>query len=97
MSIQLVNCRGKNNASVCCQDETEQKTVMKQVTFHGVSTLTQIHLDIWQASGSYHSELRCFRAVIILVRAGAAVDAVIESLSQHMEEGDIVIDGGNEW
>eukprot|EP00803_Ostreobium_quekettii_P009269 evm.model.scf_254EXC.8 EVM.evm.TU.scf_254EXC.8 scf_254EXC:52995-58130(+) len=37
------------------------------------------------------------RRVMILVRAGAPVDAVIESVSEHMEEGDIIIDGGNEW
>ena len=35
--------------------------------------------------------------VIILVKAGAPVDATIEGLSAHMEAGDIIIDGGNEW
>jgi 6-phosphogluconate dehydrogenase len=35
--------------------------------------------------------------VIILVKAGAPVDATIAGLSQHMEPGDIIIDGGNEW
>jgi 6-phosphogluconate dehydrogenase len=33
----------------------------------------------------------------MLVKAGAPVDATIEGLMQHMEEGDIIIDGGNEW
>jgi 6-phosphogluconate dehydrogenase (decarboxylating) len=37
------------------------------------------------------------RRVIILVKAGAPVDATIAALSEHMEEGDIIIDGGNEW
>ena len=37
------------------------------------------------------------RRVIILVKAGAPVDATIEALCEHMEEGDIIIDGGNEW
>ena len=37
------------------------------------------------------------RRVIILVKAGAPVDATIEALSEYMEEGDIIIDGGNEW
>jgi 6-phosphogluconate dehydrogenase (decarboxylating) len=37
------------------------------------------------------------RRVIILVKAGAPVDATIASLSEYMEEGDIIIDGGNEW
>ena len=35
------------------------------------------------------------RRVMIMVKAGAAVDAVIESLLPHLEKGDIVIDGGN--
>jgi 6-phosphogluconate dehydrogenase len=37
------------------------------------------------------------RRVIILVKAGAPVDATIEGLMQFMEPGDIIIDGGNEW
>ena len=35
--------------------------------------------------------------MIILVKAGAPVDATIAGLSEHMEPGDIIIDGGNEW
>jgi len=35
------------------------------------------------------------RRVMIMVKAGAVVDHVIESLLPFLEEGDIVIDGGN--
>lgn len=35
------------------------------------------------------------RKVIILVQAGAATDRVIEGLLEHLESGDIIIDGGN--
>ncbi|MCS4535055.1 NADP-dependent phosphogluconate dehydrogenase [Corynebacterium sp. HS2168-gen11] len=35
------------------------------------------------------------RRAIIMVQAGAATDAVIEQLADAMEEGDIIIDGGN--
>jgi 6-phosphogluconate dehydrogenase len=35
------------------------------------------------------------RRAMIMVKAGKAVDAVIEQLIPHMEEGDIIIDGGN--
>src|SRR6516165_10650713 len=35
------------------------------------------------------------RKVMIMVKAGAAVDAVIEQLRSYLEPGDIVIDGGN--
>jgi len=35
------------------------------------------------------------RKVFLLVKAGAAVDAFIESIIPHLEPGDIIIDGGN--
>ena len=35
------------------------------------------------------------RKVMMLVKAGGAVDALIEQLIPHLEEGDIIIDGGN--
>ncbi|MEE3850075.1 NADP-dependent phosphogluconate dehydrogenase [Gordonia sp. LSe1-13] len=35
------------------------------------------------------------RRVLIMVKAGAATDAVIEELASAMEPGDIIIDGGN--
>lgn len=38
-----------------------------------------------------------FRSVIILVKAGSAVDQTIEQLLKYMEPGDVIIDGGNEW
>jgi 6-phosphogluconate dehydrogenase len=37
------------------------------------------------------------RRVIILVKAGAPVDSTIKGLMEYLEEGDIIIDGGNEW
>jgi 6-phosphogluconate dehydrogenase len=35
------------------------------------------------------------RKVMLLVKAGAAVDAFIDQLIPHLEPGDIIIDGGN--
>ena len=35
------------------------------------------------------------RRILLMVKAGAAVDAVIAELLPHLEPGDIVIDGGN--
>jgi len=37
------------------------------------------------------------RRVLIMVTAGAAVDAVIDDLVPLLEPGDVVIDGGNTW
>ncbi|MEO7033844.1 MAG: NAD(P)-binding domain-containing protein, partial [Polyangiaceae bacterium] len=41
------------------------------------------------------STLKSPRRVFILVKAGAAVDAVINELTPLMAKGDIIIDGGN--
>ena len=35
------------------------------------------------------------RSIIIMVKAGKPVDEVIEELIPHLDEGDIIIDGGN--
>ncbi len=35
------------------------------------------------------------RKVMVMVKAGSAVDAFIETLLPHLEDGDIIIDGGN--
>ncbi len=35
------------------------------------------------------------RKIMLMVKAGWAVDATIESLLPHLDEGDIIIDGGN--
>jgi 6-phosphogluconate dehydrogenase len=39
--------------------------------------------------------LRKPRAIVMLVKAGAPVDAVIKGLVPHLEPGDLLIDGGN--
>jgi 6-phosphogluconate dehydrogenase len=41
------------------------------------------------------SKLARPRRVMIMVKAGAAVDKVIDGLLPHLDEGDILIDGGN--
>lgn len=37
------------------------------------------------------------RKIIILIQAGAPVDATISTLCSYMDAGDVIIDGGNEW
>ncbi|KAJ6817661.1 6-phosphogluconate dehydrogenase, decarboxylating 2, chloroplastic-like [Iris pallida] len=37
------------------------------------------------------------RSVVILVKAGAPVDQTIATLSEFLEPGDAIVDGGNEW
>ena len=42
------------------------------------------------------ASLRRPRKVMMLVKAGSAVDDLIEQLLPHLEPGDVIIDGGNE-
>jgi len=37
------------------------------------------------------------RRIIVMVKAGAAVDAVIQELAPLLDEGDIIVDGGNSF
>merc|ERR1740115_281135 len=37
------------------------------------------------------------RIVMFLVKAGAVVDSCIDKFAELLEEGDILVDGGNEW
>jgi 6-phosphogluconate dehydrogenase len=37
------------------------------------------------------------RRILIMVKAGPAVDAVIDELAPHLDPGDVLIDGGNSW
>jgi 6-phosphogluconate dehydrogenase len=35
------------------------------------------------------------RRIVVMVKAGPAVDAVVDELAPHLEAGDVVVDGGN--
>lgn len=41
------------------------------------------------------AKLKAPRRIMMLVKAGSAVDSFIEQLLPHLEKGDIIIDGGN--
>jgi 6-phosphogluconate dehydrogenase len=41
------------------------------------------------------ASLKTPRKIMLMIKAGKPVDAVIESLIPHLEPGDIIIDGGN--
>ncbi len=43
------------------------------------------------------SKLSKPRKIVILVMAGKPVDDTIAGLAEHLEPGDLIVDGGNEW
>lgn len=49
------------------------------------------HKDI----ASFVASLERPRKIVMMIKAGAPVDQVIDQLLPHLEEGDILIDGGN--
>ncbi len=52
-------------------------------------------LDIAASAKELFARLERPRRIVLLVNAGAAVDAVLDSLDPLLEEDDIVVDGGN--
>ncbi len=55
-------------------------------------------LTAYKELKDFIASLKRPRKVMILVKAGAPTDAVIDSVTPFLEKGDIVIDGGNaEW
>uniref|UniRef100_A0A7N0UL28 6-phosphogluconate dehydrogenase, decarboxylating n=1 Tax=Kalanchoe fedtschenkoi TaxID=63787 RepID=A0A7N0UL28_KALFE len=46
---------------------------------------------------SFVKSIQAPRVIILLVKAGPPVDATIKTLVAHMEKGDCIVDGGNEW
>jgi 6-phosphogluconate dehydrogenase len=60
-----------------------------------VRWLTLVRLRVQM--GEFVAALERPRRIIILVQAGAAVDATIAGLTRFLEPGDLIVDGGNEW
>ena len=48
-----------------------------------------------ESIADFVASLKAPRVAIIMVKAGGPTDAVIEELAEHMEPGDIIVDGGN--
>lgn len=91
MGQNLVLNMNDNGYTVAVYNRTEQVTkdflagnAAGRETILGMSSLEELA-----------ASLKRPRKVMIMVKAGAVVDRVIESLLPFLEEGDIIIDGGN--
>ncbi|MGZ5247491.1 MAG: NADP-dependent phosphogluconate dehydrogenase [Flavitalea sp.] len=81
-----------NNFSVIGLDlDTEKASTLEKEATYGKQVKGTVSTEEFVLS------LRKPRAIMLLVPAGKPVDAAIESLLAHLEEGDIVIDGGNSY
>lgn len=88
-----VNCLEKGHSlSVYNRADGNEKTVVKDfLTSNTHYKELQGHTNLKQ----FINTLKKPRKLLIMVNAGAAVDAVIKSLLPFLEPGDIIIDGGN--
>src|SRR3989344_6198551 len=43
----------------------------------------------------FAKSLKRTRVILLMVQAGSAVDAVLKELTEYLDDGDIIIDGGN--
>jgi 6-phosphogluconate dehydrogenase len=66
-----------------------------KVTQDFLATLSGHNFDGREKLEDFVSSIKRPRSVIIMVKAGEGTDAVITSLLSLLEEGDIIIDGGN--
>ena len=71
------------------------RTNSKMVDFVASNPNTPGGLEGCETLESFVASLKRPRKIIILVQAGWATDKVIEGLIPLLEEGDIIIDGGN--
>ncbi|GMI47280.1 hypothetical protein TrCOL_g9506 [Triparma columacea] len=77
---------------VCNRSPAKVDTTVKRAADEGITTLTGV-----KSPKDFVAALSKPRKVILLVMAGKPVDDTIAQLAEYMEEGDLIVDGGNEW
>ena len=90
MGENLVLNAERNGFSSVVYNRTYQKTE-DFLLGRGVNKSIQGAKDLQE----FVSKLERPRRVLMMVKAGAATDAVIDQISPFLEEGDLLIDGGN--
>merc|ERR1719343_100412 len=78
--------------SVCNRSESKVDDCMEQAKKQNVEGVSP-----YKNMGDFVASIKKPRNIIILVKAGKPVEAVIGGLLEHLEPGDQIIDGGNEW
>jgi len=85
----ILNMNDKGFVVVCYNRSTEKVDHFLQNEAKGTKIQGAHSIE------EFISKLKTPRKIILLVKAGSAVDALIQQLTPHLETGDIVIDGGN--
>lgn len=79
--------------SVCNRSPAKVDATVERAAKEGLSEKLRGYKDLKEFVASIEPP----RAIILLVKAGKPVEAVIKNLSPLLEKGDMIIDGGNEW
>jgi 6-phosphogluconate dehydrogenase len=90
MGANLARNAARNGATVALYNRTAEKTDAF-MSNHG----KEGNFVPCKTYGEMMKSLEGPRAILIMVKAGEAVDAVIDELVPLLSEGDILIDGGN--
>ena len=92
MGANLARNAAGNGFPVAVHNRTESRT----------RELLEHHGDEGELVGTFSTEefvaaLARPRRILVMVKAGPPVDAVLEELAGHLDEGDLLIDGGNSF
>jgi 6-phosphogluconate dehydrogenase len=92
MGANLARNMARNGFPVAVHNRTESRT----------RELLEHHGDEGELVGTFSTEefvaaLARPRRILVMVKAGPPVDAVLEELAGHLDEGDLLIDGGNSF
>jgi 6-phosphogluconate dehydrogenase len=92
MGANLARNAARHGFPVAVHNRTESRT----------RELLERHSDEGELVGTFSTEefvavLAQPRRILVMVKAGPAVDAVLEELAGHLDEGDLLIDGGNSF
>jgi 6-phosphogluconate dehydrogenase len=92
MGANLARNMARNGFPVAVHNRTESRT-RELLDHHGddgelVGTFS---------TGEFVAALARPRRILVMVKAGPPVDAVLEELAGHLDEGDLLIDGGNSF
>jgi 6-phosphogluconate dehydrogenase len=92
MGANLARNMARNGFPVAVHNRTDSRT----------QELLERHGADGELVGTFSTEefvaaLARPRRILVMVKAGPAVDAVLEELAGHLDEGDLLIDGGNSF
>ncbi|MGC9221968.1 MAG: NADP-dependent phosphogluconate dehydrogenase [Solirubrobacteraceae bacterium] len=90
MGANLARNAAHHGIPVAVHNRTTSRTDDFMARFGGEGPLTGYH-----SIADWVGALARPRVLMIMVQAGPATDAVIEEILPHLEQGDILIDGGN--